>query len=82
MRKKITLFFVIILCLSVSGIACAAPVNPFSDVPLESWTYNAINKLVKVGIIEGYDDRSFRGNKPITRNEMAAIIMIITLTLK
>jgi hypothetical protein len=74
MRKEITVFLVIILCLSVNSIVCAAPINPFSDIPVDSWIYNAINQLIKAGIVEGDSDGTFKDNKPLTRNEMAIIV--------
>jgi hypothetical protein len=48
--------------------------NPFSDVPAGHWAYDAVTKLANQGIIEGYGDGTYRGNRNITRYEMAQMI--------
>lgn len=51
-----------------------AAANPFSDVPAGHWAYNSVTKLTSEGIIEGYGDGTFRGNRNITRYEMAQMV--------
>ena len=51
-----------------------AAANPFSDVPAGHWAYNAVTKLASEGVIEGYGDGTYRGNRNITRYEMAQMI--------
>ena len=48
-----------------------AAANPFSDVPADSWAYDAVTKLAQDGVINGYGDGTFRGDNTITRYEMA-----------
>lgn len=48
--------------------------NPFADVPAGHWAYESINKLAAAGVIEGYGDGSFRGDRLMTRYEMAQIV--------
>ena len=48
-----------------------AAANPFSDVPADHWAYDAVTQLVEDGVIEGYGDMTFKGDKNITRYEMA-----------
>jgi len=48
--------------------------NPFSDVPAKHWAYDAVNKLTQAGIVDGYGDGTFRGDKTLTRYEMAQIV--------
>lgn len=57
-------------------VAFAAPAfaNPFADVPAKHWAYDAVNKLAQAGIVDGYNDGTFRGDKTMTRYEMAQII--------
>ncbi len=57
-------------------VAVAAPAfaNPFSDVPAKHWAYDAVNKLAQAGVVDGYGDGTFRGDKTITRYEMAQIV--------
>lgn len=46
----------------------------FIDVPEEHWAYQAIEALAEMGIINGYEDGSFKPNNPVTRAEVATII--------
>lgn len=57
--------------LAVSGTVSAA--NPFSDVPADSWAYQAVSELSEEGITDGYPDGMFRGGRSVTRYEMAQI---------
>jgi hypothetical protein len=51
-----------------------AQANPFSDVPPNSWAYQAIAKLAADGLIKGYPDGQFKGQRPITRYEAAVLV--------
>lgn len=57
---------------AVSGSRAAA--TPLADVPANHWAYQAIQTLSADGLIEGYPDGSFKGDRPLTRYEMAAIV--------
>ena len=48
-----------------------AAANPFSDVPRDHWAYDAVTQLAADGIVEGYGDGTYRGDRNITRFEMA-----------
>mgnify|MGYP002901909204 CR=1 FL=1 len=60
------------MALGVTASAYAA--NPFSDVPAGHWAYDSINKLAAAGVVEGYGDTTFGGDKLMTRYEMAQIV--------
>ncbi len=47
--------------------------NEYSDVAADQWFNNAISTLSNAGIINGYEDGSFRPNNPITRAEFSKI---------
>jgi hypothetical protein len=51
-----------------------AAANPFSDVPADHWAYDAVSQLAQDGVIEGYGDTTFQGDKNITRYEMAQMV--------
>jgi hypothetical protein len=51
-----------------------AAANPFSDVPSDHWAYDAVSQLAQDGVIEGYGDSTFQGDKNITRYEMAQMV--------
>lgn len=48
--------------------------NPFTDVDTNSWAYQAVSKLSAENVVEGYPDGTFRGEKNISRYEVAQII--------
>ena len=75
MMKKKTLVSAV-LAATIMGTASVtmAAENMFSDVPLDHWAYDAVNKLAEDGIIDGYGDTNFGGDKPITRYEMAQLV--------
>ena len=54
--------------------ASVSAANPFSDVNPSDWAYQAVEDLSAEGIVEGYPDGTFGGQKNITRYEMAQII--------
>ena len=73
MKKFSNIVFVSAIAMSVSGTTFAAQ-NPFSDVPAGHWAYDAVTQLAADGIIEGYGDGTYLGNRNITRYEMAQMI--------
>ena len=46
----------------------------FPDVPANHWAYEYVTKLHNLGIIEGYPDGNFDGNRMMTRYEFAAVV--------
>ena len=62
------------LLLALAGMVSAQAAQPFSDVTPQDWAYQAVQQLAAEGIIEGYPDRTFRGEKAITRYEMAQLV--------
>ena len=46
----------------------------FPDVPQNHWAYEYITQLAGNGMIEGYPDGNFAGDRPMTRYEFAAIL--------
>ena len=70
MKKSLTLAMA--LALGVTASAYAA--NPFSDVPQGHWAYGAVEQLVADGVIDGYANGAFAGDKLVTRYEMAQMV--------
>ncbi|MDI3547042.1 MAG: hypothetical protein PWR10_694 [Halanaerobiales bacterium] len=70
--KKLSIF--VIAMLLVVALAVPTFANPFTDVPANHWAYDAVNKLVAAGIVEGYPDGTYKGQNNMTRYEMAMII--------
>lgn len=46
----------------------------YSDVPADHWAVQAITELNKEGIVTGFGDGTFRGDRAVTRYEMAQLI--------
>ncbi|HEX4835844.1 MAG TPA: S-layer homology domain-containing protein, partial [bacterium] len=55
-------------------VAPAAFAQPFADVPTNHWAYDAIAELAAKGIVEGYPDGTFKGDRAMTRYEMAMVV--------
>ena len=70
MKKSLVLAMA--MALGVTASAYAA--NPFSDVPAGHWAYDAVNKLAAEGVVDGYPDATYGGDKLMTRYEMAQIV--------
>lgn len=48
--------------------------NPFADVDTSSWAYQAVSQLSDQGVVDGYPDGTFKGDKNVSRYELAQII--------
>ena len=70
MKKSLVLAMA--MALGVTASAYAA--NPFSDVPAGHWAYDSVAKLAAAGVVDGYADGAFDGDKLMTRYEMAQIV--------
>ena len=46
----------------------------FPDVPKDHWAYSYVKSLADRGLLEGYPDGEFKGDRSMTRYEFAAII--------
>ena len=56
-----------------SGTSVMKDVN-FPDVPKDHWAYSYVKSLADRGLLEGYPDGEFKGDRTMTRYEFAAII--------
>lgn len=72
MKKKLAASLALAFTMGIAGTAFAA--NPFVDVPAKHWSYDAVSKLAADGIVDGYGDGSFKGDKTMTRYEMATVV--------
>ncbi|VBB08355.1 Hypothetical protein LUCI_3627 [Lucifera butyrica] len=73
MKKSLIMVLALVFVLGIATTAFAAA-NPFDDVPAHHWAYSAVAKLAADGIIDGYGDGTFRGDKVMTRYEMASMV--------
>ena len=70
MKKIFALAAVAALTAGVSAYAA----NPFSDVSTDHWAYQAVADLSAQGVVEGYPNGTFGGEKHITRYEVAQLV--------
>src|SRR4030066_570468 len=67
--KKLVLVLVLVLAFALPVLA-----NPFVDVPLNHWAYDNVQSLAAKGVIIGYPDGTFGGNRTMTRYEFAEAV--------
>lgn len=58
----------------VLALISPAFAQPFADTPTNHWAYDAIAELAAKGLIEGYPDGTFKGDRAMTRYEMAMVV--------
>lgn len=54
--------------------AGGASSSPFNDVPDSAWYAEFVKAAAELGLIDGYEDGTFRPNAPITRAEACTIV--------
>ena len=70
MKKILAITAAAALTAGVSAFAA----NPFSDVTPNDWAYQAVSDLSAQGVVEGYPDGTFKGERNVTRYEIAQIV--------
>lgn len=75
--KKILITIITLLITFIPVMA-----ESFSDVPQDHWSYDAVQLLEEKGLVEGYPDGLFRGDRPMTRYEMAMVVARIVAKLE
>ena len=58
------------------GMEAIAPdtTTMFPDVPENHWAYEAVEMMAKTGLVQGYPDGEFKGDRSMTRYEFAQIV--------
>ncbi len=72
MGKKLGLLVAVAILAAIAVPAFAQ--GAFQDVPTDHWAYQAVDKLAQAGLIEGYPDGTFKGNRAMTRYEFAMVV--------
>ncbi len=70
--RKVAL--VVLAALVFSVYAPRVQAQPFADVPTDIFAFDAVAELAAKGIIEGYPDGTFKGDRAMTRYEMAMVV--------
>lgn len=71
MRRNIAWLIVFLFALTLSLPVFAAP---FGDVPEDHWAAEAVSQLAAKGLVEGYPDGLYRGDRAASRYEMAMVV--------
>lgn len=76
MKKLLSVLVVtLLLCVNIPGVAGAATYpKTFTDVSENNAYYDVIHKMANKGIINGYNDGTFKPNDNINRKQAAALI--------
>ncbi len=69
--SRYVLLSVLVVVLALPSLVSAKPTD---DVPFDHWAYDAVQTLVDKGVIIGYPDGLFHGNRAMTRYEFAIAI--------
>lgn len=70
MNKKLILFLTLLM---VFGLSAPVMAQSFQDVPENHWAYDSLRQVAQAGLINGYEDGTFRGNEALNRYEMATL---------
>ncbi|MCH7472156.1 putative porin [bacterium] len=73
MRNSIAM---LLACMSIglAGMGGAWAGSAYDDVPRDHWAFNALDYLTDQGVLEGYPDGFFKGDRTLTRYEFAQAI--------
>jgi hypothetical protein len=73
-----SILFACVFCLLLVAPSMAQQqsdgISIFIDVPVGQWAADAVKQLTEQGLMKGYPDSTFRGNRPVTRYELAVTI--------
>ncbi|MBI4872852.1 MAG: S-layer homology domain-containing protein [Candidatus Riflebacteria bacterium] len=79
--RRLALALLALACLAAGpdrALAQAAPgaatAAAFRDVPADHWAYEAVDKLAREGLMQGYPDGTFKGKKVVTRYDLAVVV--------
>ena len=70
--KKLAVAVLIVVAVSAAAPLFAA--DPSATVPFDHWAYDAVKQLCEKGVIIGYPDGTFKGDRAMTRYEFAMAI--------
>jgi len=73
-NDKITRAQLTALLVRALGLTVDTSASTFSDIKATDWYANATSTAVKAGLINGFEDGTFRPNDSITREQMASLI--------
>ncbi|MEO3947429.1 S-layer homology domain-containing protein [Gorillibacterium sp. CAU 1737] len=76
MSKSKFLMLLLVIALLVPTQVYAKEASDFKDVDGTYWAHDAINSLVQLGVVKGFEDRTFKPAEPVTREQFAQLITL------
>jgi hypothetical protein len=76
MKKFASIIFVFVYVFIMITPAAAAEIEKFQDVPDDAWYAEAVYKLVESGVINGFEDNTFRANNTLTVDQLIKMVVI------
>ena len=73
MNKKGLALLVAMIMVATLVMPVFAASMPFADVPKDHWAYDSVAEMVASGLVIGYPDGTFKGERQFTRYEMAMV---------
>ncbi|NLA58860.1 MAG: S-layer homology domain-containing protein, partial [Firmicutes bacterium] len=67
MRKKVFALLVATIMVATLIMPAFAANMPFADVPKDHWAYDSVAELAAAGLVIGYPDGTFKGDRQFTR---------------
>lgn len=67
-------FFGLSFVFGIAGALAVVSQVEFTDVDYDSWYGDSVNRFVKLGILQGYEDNTYRPNEYVNRAELAVIL--------
>lgn len=80
-RKTISMLLILLLALGMVGTTFADRGQDFKDLESNHWAYGAVKKMVNLGVLEGFNDGSFKPDDAVTREQFAKM-MVASLRLE
>src|SRR5437660_9309703 len=74
MRTILAILSALLCAVLTAGAAAQNAPDMFKDVPRDHWAYQAVEPLRARGILAGYPDGYFRGQRTLTRYEFAVAL--------
>ena len=73
MKNKVFALLVATIMVATMIMPAFAASMPFADVPKDHWAYDSVAELAAAGLVIGYPDGTFKGERQFTRYEMAMV---------
>ena len=74
MKKEYIIALVVGICSSLLTTYASGPMSNFSDVSQDDYYASSIERMVQLGVVQGYENGNFGPNDPLTRAQAAIML--------